>query len=139
MGTVSKFTTPKKRTLINMRKNDVFRYMNLGEVSFVRWKRGMKSFEATQVATGRSYSCRTNMHESQFDVLGIFIEEKKPNDINKLQPGNLFIIQNRNTAEIFKFVEFGRTGKIKAVNPVYEERKFTIDNSFEITLLKNIL
>ena len=138
MATVSNFTEPKTKRLIAMNENDVFEYLELGLVAFVRWKRGMKSFEAVQISTGKVYNCRTNLHSDPFNVVGIYIKDSMPNDYDKLKPGDLFVIQNKNTSELFKFVEFGRTGKIKAVNPVYPERKFTIDSSFEVTLLKNI-
>ena len=139
MATVSKYTEPKAKRLIAMNENDVFNYLELGEVSFVRWKRGMKSFEAIQVSTGKVYNCRTNLHSIPFKVVGIYIKDKVENDIDKLQPGDLFVIQNKNTAELFKFVEFSRSGKIKAVNPVYTEKKFTIDPSFEVTLIKKLM
>jgi hypothetical protein len=139
MEKVSRLSVSRKKALIEMSKNDVFMYDTLGEISFLDWNRGNKSFNAIQISTGTRYKCRTSFFSNtKYDVVGIHIKEEIPNDIKKLKPDDLFVIQQRRDAILLKFKEFTRSGKIKAYNPLDKSLTFTVDKSFIITLVKNI-
>jgi len=49
----------------------------------------------------------------------------------------LFVINNKGKALLFKYNSRGRTGKIKATNPM-NGNGATIDPSFEIKLVSNL-
>lgn len=140
MENVRKFDEPFKRTLNDMQLNDVFNYPSLGPVAFKRWKQGHKSFEAISLREKKQYSCRCSLGTAmaEYEVIGMYTPPVVANDIDKLQKDDLFVIPQRNDAVLLKFIEFKRSGKIVACNPLNPTMVFTVDKSFKITLVKNL-
>ncbi len=127
------------KNYIEIKKGDVF--MHSGQrMAFVRWKQGMKSYVAKSEA-GPTYGVRVPgwAGDLKFEVIG---QEKLPkikNDYANLEPGDLFLIQSREggAAEIFKFVSYGQTGKVKATNPL-SQGGWTLAKEFNYTKLSNL-
>lgn len=140
MENVRKHENPLKKTLQSMDMNDVFNYPSLGLVAFKRWKRGGKSFEAVQLEGAKQYNCRCTLATAikTYDVIGMYTPPIKPNDIDKLQPGDLFVIPIRKDAVLLRFVERKPSGKVVACNPLEPSLNFNVDKSFTFTLVKNL-
>lgn len=139
-GTIKTYDHPIKRILLDMHLNDVFVYPSLGKISFKKWKQGHKSFEAIQLSTNKNYSCRCSFDtaRTEFDVVGMFIPPIVKNDIDSLTKGDLFVIAQRKDAVLLEFIEYKRSGKIVACNPLNREYSFNIDRSFVFVKIENL-
>ena len=130
---------PVTKNYRTIEKGDIF--MHSGQkMSFVRWKQGMRSYVAKS-ESGPTYSIRvgTWAGDLEFKVIGQEKLAKIKNDYENLEPGDLFLIQPRETgaAEIYKFVTYGQTGKVKATNPL-NQGKWTLPKEFIYTKLTNL-
>ena len=130
---------PVTKTYRTIEKGDVFIH-NGQKFSFVRWKQRMKSYVA-KAENGSTYSIRVSgfAFKLEFEVIGREKLPKIKNDYENLEPGDLFLIQPKETgaAEIYKFVTYGQTGKVKATNPLNQGR-WTLPKEFIYTKLTNL-
>jgi len=134
---IIKFSESVMKLAYDLNENDVFEHPTLGLMQFNRLKRGGKSMEAS-TAQGQRYNLRFPFSK-EWKVIGMAKVEKIQTDVDKLTAGCLFAAfeERKKTATLYKFVEFGRTGKIKCVNPFDETMKWTVDQSFTIRLVEN--
>ena len=88
------------------------------------------------IETGQNYAVRIP-YDDQWTVVGFEKPKVQKNDKDKLTPGALFVINHKNNAMLFKYKSTGRTGKIKAENPL-TGGIVNLDATFNVTLIKNI-
>lgn len=130
------FKTPESKSSYELRKGDVMQSMGLGQVYFEEWKRGMQSYVCVQISTGKRYKTRvSNAYDEKFTIIGSYkietAKDKFGDDSQNMVKGDLFIIdKGKKACEMFRFVDYGKTGKINASLPMDETKVWSIDKSF---------
>jgi len=123
-------------------KGDMLNSPSLGDVYFERWNRGMQSYLCVQISTGKRYKTRVAFNNDTYNVIGTYkietIKDKFTNDYKNMTEGDLFLIERKNACEVFKFVSYGRTGKITACSPVDDTKQWGIDTSFVAIKVSNL-
>lgn len=135
---------PVEKDAINLVKGDVITNPRIGDQIFIEFKRGCRSYVTQSVSDGKMYRTRVsyinNLGGNKVTVIGKAEFEKVASEIDKLRKspkGTLFVINNRKTAELFRFKSFSPSGKIIAENPL-NGNGFTIASSFTIKLVSSI-
>jgi len=134
---VLRYTDTQSKPSYQLLENEVFEHSTLGNMVFHRLKRGGKSLEAS-TSTGKRYKIGINLGKN-WTVIGMAKVEVVKTDVDKLTPGCLFAIhdERKRCATMYRFVERGRTGKIKCTNPFDETMLWTVDESFQVKLIEN--
>ena len=145
MENVNYLNSPIEKSYRELKKGDVMKTSDSGEIVFDEWSRGMGSFKFTQLSTGKRYKrmIRTDIFSMKWTVIGT-VEIKTAsdtfgNDAKDLTKGDLFILADRKkSCEAFRFVEYGRSGKINACSPIDETMKWTIPTSMTCIKIENL-
>ena len=137
------FKTSIEKNPFNLKKGDIMMHRSLGEIYFDEWSRGMNSYHCVQISTGTRYKIKTpkltlNGEYINFKVIGQWEFPKVQNDAKKLKKGDLFIIERKNACEIFKFIDYGKTGKIIASSPLDDNKRWNIDKTFTCVKVDNL-
>ena len=141
---VTMFDKSVEKSSFELKKGDVMKSISIGTVYFEEWKRGMQSYVCVEIASGKRYKSRVrNAYEQKFTVIGTYkIEttaDKFGNDSKNLVKDDLFIIEKKNSCEIFKFIDYGRTGKINACSVLDDTKIWGIDKSFTCIKVENLI
>ena len=111
-------------------KEFVFKKINQGSKSFI----GKLKSDETK---GYRFRMSSMFRTKKFEVIGKVKIKKIQTDIELLRKGDLFVIKASKCAELFRFKEFTRSGKIKAINPLTND-SFTIARDFTVKLVSNL-
>ncbi|MFV2013787.1 MAG: hypothetical protein ACC656_00015 [Candidatus Heimdallarchaeota archaeon] len=129
--------TVVEKSLHALEKGEVFVRPTLGKICFERWKRGMRSYVATRLSDGKSYSCGVFDSNQVVKVEGMYEKAFVKNDKDKLTLGCLFVIQHKRNAILYKYEGLTQSGKVKGSNPFTKEI-WTLDKSFVYRLVKDL-
>lgn len=140
MDNFARFATPEIKTAYGLKKGDV---MEGGRFAFTEWSRGMRSYKCVEIATGKPYKTRvSDTLDNNFRVIGHFkidsVEDKFGNDGENLKDGDLFVIEHKKTAELYKFKSYSRSN-IVACSVFDENRVIKIDKSFTVIKIDKFL
>ena len=128
---------------IEFKEGDVFNYEN-EKLVFVRWKRGAKTMVVEKL-NGEEWSYRGGLYDT-YEVLerGTQLPSKKGNkeyedEFYALRSGELFVMVNNNgRGELYKFIEYTRSGKITASFALDSSKKMTIGKGLKVVKLSSI-
>ena len=140
---VTLFDNPIKKTPYALTEGDVMEHSQLGQVMFERWKRGMKSYVCVQLSTDKKYKVSADAFQAGGWMVIGNCQITKPidkyaDDSQNLVVGDLFLIERKNACEVFKFVSYGRTGKINACSPIDDTKQWSIDKGFSAIKIANL-
>ncbi len=135
---VTMFDEAVTKSAFELKEGDV---MEGGRFAFTDWSRGMQSYKCIEIATGKKYKTKIGFREN-FVVIGTYkIEKTKDkfgNDVDNLVEGDLFVIDDNGKALCFRFERY-TDRKIKAVSVFDENSKITIDKSFTVIKIENLI
>lgn len=136
--------TAVTKSFYQLRKGDVVETKNGKFYAFDRVPRGAKNWYGKSMTDSKSY--RIRLMNDDLKVVGFYNFPEKmviptktsQNDVNNLNPGDLFVIKHGrgNNAELFRYVR--STGKkVVGVNPV-TNKTYNIDKNFTFTKIDNL-
>ena len=145
MVNFTRFDSPVMKSLYQIRKGDVIE-TSTGIFAYDRIPKGAKNWYGKSMNDGKNYRIRL-MFNKEFKVIGtyafapVFRAPVVPmqNDINILQPRDLFVIKHGRgeNAELFRFVRSTDTN-IVAVNPVTNKTFNIRKRDFNFTKIGNL-